>query len=125
MRQLGFKNVIGVNFGAGSPVSAAANMRAYIWYQMREWLKLGAIGKDQNLEIELTGPGYQHNAQTSIVLESKESMKKRGISSPNHGDALACTFASQVLVSRPSKPYARRDREIMRLRSGCSTAWMA
>jgi hypothetical protein len=33
---------------------------------------------------------------SQIILEKKEDMKKRGLSSPDNGDALALTFALPV-----------------------------
>ena len=56
----------------------------------------GAIPDDQRLELDLTGPGFRHNNRDQLVLESKEDMAKRGLASPDDGDALALTFARPV-----------------------------
>ncbi len=96
LRQLGFRNVVDVQFGGGSPDPTIANMRAYMWSKMREWLKQGAIDGSPALEMDLTGPGYRHDRQDRLLLESKEEMKKRGVDSPDDGDALALTFAQPV-----------------------------
>lgn len=127
MRQLfPGRAIIQVQFGSSSPLQACAQMRAYIWYQMREWLKIGSIGNDLNLEMELTGPGFKHNAQSAIVLESKEDMKKRGIMSPNHADALATTFAQAVGARRQtSGKREARDEKVRQLSQGCTEMWMA
>lgn len=125
LRQMGYRNVYGVQFGAKSPVNHCLNMRAYIWFQMRDWLKLGCIGKDNNLELELVGPGYSHNAQSAIQLESKESMKKRGIGSPDDADALACTFAQMIAMKRPASAGTIKEIKLRQLRERCSNAWMA
>ncbi len=101
LRQMGHANVIEIQFGAASPDRHDANMRAYIWRRMREWLGRGMVDADAQLEADLTGPGYGHDKHDRLVLESKESMKRRGLSSPDHGDALALTFAS-VVVARES-----------------------
>lgn len=124
MRQMGYKNTIGVQFGGKSPITATANMRAYIWYQMRDWLKTGSIGDDKDLEQQLVLPGYSHNAYSAILLESKEQLKKRGEDSPDDADALAVTFA-QTVVKRPknSGSSARSDK-IRRLRANSSAPWM-
>jgi hypothetical protein len=71
-------------------------MRSYIWSKTRDWLGHGAIGHSPQLEIDLTGPYYHHNSHDQIVLEAKEDMKKRGLDSPDSGDALALTFAQPV-----------------------------
>ena len=93
LRQMGHRNVMEIQFGAESPDPKLANMRAYMWSRTRDWLRLGAIDSLPELEVDLTGPGYHHDKRDRLVLESKDSMKARGLSSPDHGDALALTFA--------------------------------
>jgi hypothetical protein len=125
MRQLGFRNIIGVQFGQKSPATHCVNMRAYIWFMMRDWLKTGAIGKDSQLEMELTAPGYSHNAQSAILLESKESMKKRGVGSPDDADALAVTFAQIIAATRPMGFNGMRDAIVRSMHETCENSWMA
>ena len=93
LHQLGFRNVVEVQFGAKPPDFHYANHRAWMWSQMKDWLTHGAIDPDPRLETDLTGPGYHHDKQDRVVLESKEDMKKRGLDSPDDGDALELTFA--------------------------------
>jgi hypothetical protein len=85
-----------VQFGGESPDPLYANMRAFIWGRMRDWLATGAIDTTPDLEMDLTGPGYFHDKRDRLLLESKEAMKKRGLASPDDGDALALTFAQMV-----------------------------
>ncbi len=109
LRQLGYTNVTDVQFGGESVNDPkCANMRAFMWMQLRNWLKIGAIPNDPRLEQDLTGPGYGHDKRDRIVLESKEHMKGRGVASPDDGDALALTFAAQV--------GTRNARQVMRSR---------
>lgn len=75
----------------------AANKRAEMWSNMREWLKGGRIPSKQRLFDDLIGPEYSFNSEQAIILERKEDMKKRGLSSPDWADALACTFAEPVM----------------------------
>lgn len=99
LKQLGHENFVEVQFGERAPDDRHyANMRAWMWSQMRDWLGArGAIDSDRMLETDLTGVGLGKPDKTDrIVLESKESMKKRGLSSPDDGDALAMTFAAPV-----------------------------
>ena len=96
LRQMGHRNVVEVQFGARSPDEKYANMRAWMWAKLRDWLQYGAIDKDPRLELDLTSPGYHHDRHDRLVLESKEDMKKRGVDSPDDGDALALTFAASV-----------------------------
>lgn len=110
LRQLGHKNVVDVQFGGESPESKIANMRAYMWSKLRDWLAAGgAIDTLPALETDLTGPGYFHDKGDRLLLESKEQMKKRGLDSPDDGDALALTFAQVVhpAANKPAPPPYR------------------
>ncbi len=102
LRQMGCP-VIGVQFGGGSddPLTGsdgakAANKRAEIWVKMKAWLKGGAIEDSLTLETDLTGVEYAYNIRNEVQLEKKEDMKKRGLASPDEGDALALTFSYDV-----------------------------
>jgi hypothetical protein len=119
-RQLGQLNVIEISFGAAAPDHRCANMRAYMWMRMRDWLTGGAIDKrDTRLETDLAGPEFHHNREDQLVLEAKESMQKRGLDSPDDGDALALTFAQVVAPSAPPPP-PRKSRT-----RGTPHSWMA
>jgi hypothetical protein len=97
-RQLGHTNVVEVRFGAICPDPVHfANMRAWMWSLVREFLQHGAIDKDTRLATDLAGPAVKMDKQDRICLESKEEMEKRGLDSPDDGDALALTFAHPVL----------------------------
>jgi hypothetical protein len=97
LRALGFNNVHETNFGqTHTPDRSKANMRAYMWDQMKDWLLHGAIPDDEKLATDLSGPGYHINRSNQLVLESKVDMQKRGQASPDDGDALCLTFAQNV-----------------------------
>ena len=88
-------------FGSKSPDEAWADLRTWMWAQMRDWLPGGCLDDSKELLVDLPAPEYDFVGRSSTVrLEPKESMKDRGFASPDDGDALACTFA---------KTYARRD----------------
>jgi hypothetical protein len=107
LRSLGVP-VIGVNFGSkpgGRPAgSLVANKRAEMYVLLRDWLaRSGAIendldsGEENNLAQQLIQIEYGFNARDEILLEDKESMRRRGIASPDDADALALTFAFPVI----------------------------
>lgn len=103
LRQLGYRQVHEINFGGISPDPHQSNMRCYMWQKMKDWLLWGAIDRDHRLETDLSGVGKrQENKRQQLVLESKEDMKKRGLDSPDDGDALALTFAMPISV-QPKK----------------------
>jgi hypothetical protein len=118
LRQLGHRNVIDVGFGNESPEATYANMRAYMWGKMRDWLQTGAIENSPALETDLTGPGYGHDKRDRVILEPKEAMKKRGLDSPDDADALALTFAQVVKAPRAAPPSGGSFED-------SSLAWMA
>jgi hypothetical protein len=98
LRQMGYTQVFEVNFGGEAPDKAHdANMRASMWRAMKEWLPTGAIDQnDHRLAMDLQAPGFHLNKKNQLVLEAKESMQKRGIASPDDGDALALTWGGRV-----------------------------
>ena len=108
LHTLGFKNVHEVSFGGQSPDRHQANMRAYMWNEMKDWLLKGAIDSDSRLEIGLSGPGYHINRSNKLVLESKQEMQKRGEASPDDADGLALTFAQKVapVIVKPRSRFA-------------------
>lgn len=111
LRMLGYKQVHEVNFGAESPDPTCANMRACMWKRGKDWLPKGAIDKmDHRLATDFGAPGYHLNQKNKLVLESKESMQKRGVASPDDGDAHMLTFAQAVKVGarRPEPGHGRQ-----------------
>jgi hypothetical protein len=101
LRALGFQNVREVNFGADSPDQHYAYYRDYMWGMTKQWLiDGGAIDDNRELKLDLAGPLLVPDLKQRVKLESKEFMKKRGVDSPDDGDALALTFAAPVAVQR-------------------------
>lgn len=96
LRQLGH-DVIEVAFG-GKPIDPKyLNKRAEMWFEVREWIKLGgAIPNMVDLKQDLSAPIYWFDAAGRIQLEPKDDIKKRGLPSPDLADALALTFAQPV-----------------------------
>jgi hypothetical protein len=85
------------------------NKRAEVWGLMRDWLPGADIPDDPELDTDLTGVQYGFSRTQQIQLESKDDMKKRGLSSPDAGDMLAMTFGVKVAPkSKPSAPPIRR-----------------
>jgi hypothetical protein len=100
----GFQGQIHPFHGAApaNDVSGYFNRRAEIWGLMRAALKEGMeIPDDPELEEDLTGPEYGFSAGEQVQLEKKDDMKKRGLRSPDMGDALAMTWAVRLMKRRP------------------------
>jgi hypothetical protein len=74
-----------------------ANMRAYIWGRMRAALKYLCLPHSPALKEQLCAPEYSFSRTTdAILLEPKESLRRRGEVSPDQADALACTFGGEI-----------------------------
>ena len=125
LRQLGF-SPIEVQFGSkANDPRRYANKRAEIWSLMREWLKGGALPKRDDLISDLVNVEYSYTTADAILLESKQSMKARGLPSPDIADAIALTFAVVAPLVRPGeavrplqlgetyRPYAYLERSSM------------
>ena len=98
--------VIEVNFGSAARKELQyANKRAEMWGDLRDWLATGVIDADQQLSDDLQGPEYAFDKDGRILLERKEDMKRRGVASPDDGDALALTFA--MPIQRTDMPTSR------------------
>lgn len=88
--------LVAVNFGA-RPYDAQKykNKKAEMWGLMNEWLNEFpcSIPDSDELHADLTGAKYAIDSNSRLIIESKESMKKRGIRSSDTSDALCLTFA--------------------------------
>ena len=73
-----------------------ANKRAEMWGHMKEWCRFGCLPDDRELRADLTAVDYGYDAADAIRLEKKDDMRRRGLASPDDGDALALTFAYPV-----------------------------
>lgn len=121
LQGLGFTQTFEVNFGGASPDKHYYNHRAYVWGMMKNWLDMGAIPDEEKLAQQFSSPGF-HDRNGKIVLESKEAMAKRRISSPDYADALACTFSRKVgPVSFEKPPAPKRS---WNDGTSSSTSWM-
>lgn len=128
--------VVGVNFGSeaqeptlllddGSETPGPKNRRAEMWMRSRDWLMdpLGVDIPDEPMfQSDAVGPTYKYDSNQRLILESKESMRKRGIRSPDVWDAVALTFAEPVYEKQGVKTE-KRDTYTQARR--VSTGWMA
>lgn len=87
------------------------NKRVEMWAQMRQWLRIGAIPDDMELEADLTGIEYGYDADNATQLERVEDMKKRGLASPDNATALALTFAEPVAPKSDQTAIMRGDKQ--------------
>lgn len=107
LRERGYK-VYEVQFGGESGDPTYADHRTEMWGKLRDWLPGGMIDGSQGLADDLTGPEYEFvGREDRIKLESKDKMKRRGLASPNHADALALTF--HLTIARHDNKLSRKN----------------
>jgi hypothetical protein len=106
---------IEVRFG-DAPVSRRsewATRGSELWAMMREWLPNGMLEASDALARELTNRTWRWYGREDgrKILESKASMKARGVGSPDAADALALTFAASPV--RRDSPLVRGIRPMV------------
>lgn len=89
--------VIEVNFGGKAKNEQDFYNKAAEMYQaMKDWLPTAYLDDDSELADDLAGREYGFDKDGRLQLEKKDDMKKRGLPSPDDGDALALTFAEPI-----------------------------
>jgi hypothetical protein len=107
LRQLGH-SVIEVNFGGKPADESYVNKRSEMWDEMSKWLNAGGcLPNNVDLKTDLCVPTYKFDAANRFLLESKDDIRKRGMRSPDIGDALALTFAYPVATRTPQDVLAQ------------------
>lgn len=106
MREQQFE-VSGVNVAEKSRRDDCKNLRAELWYLMKEWLKEGHLTEE--FRESLLAPQYSFDSNGKLILERKEDIKKRGLKSPDEGDGLALSFypRNPIKVERMLHPQRR------------------
>lgn len=122
------KNLIEFH-GNATPDNTAKyyNKRAEVWGLMRDAIQAGMeIPNDAELAHQLTSIRYSYSNDQKIMLEKKDSLKLRGYSSPDLGDAFAMSYSVQLLApSEESKEFqSRLLRSEVQYRSGQDQGWM-
>ena len=84
------EDVVEVGNGNVKACDLYENMTSYLWGIVREKMRSGIlmIENDSDLIGQFSCRKYKLTSRGKIVLESKEEMKKRGISSPDRADAV-------------------------------------
>ena len=115
--ELGHGEIVqAINFGE-SPLDQDryVNKRAEMWGQMKEWLTMAPveIPDTDSLHSDLCAVKYSYDSLNRLKIEPKESMKKRGLRSPDEADALALTFAIPSTVHKTKNKSESIARDMM------------
>lgn len=99
--QLGFEDrVIPVNFAGKTYDTLYHRKKDEIWGRMKAFMTSRELPPDlpddEILARDLSAPTFEINDRGQMVIEGKKSLKKRGFSSTDYGDALALTFSEEL-----------------------------
>ncbi len=100
LREQGYR-VQGINVGRPAQQSQLfANLRAEGYWRLRELFASGALRIPQDAELmgELAALRFGYDSQGRVLLESKDTMRSRGLPSPDKADALMMSFLEQPRV---------------------------
>lgn len=124
LREIGLP-VIGVNVSETKGISDANNrLKDELWWKAKLWFDGLDVclpeGESTELLVqELSSPTYEHTSAGKLILESKDSLAKRGIRSTDLADAFVLTFHGALIENE----IEQRDRYRRRRTSGGS--WMS
>ena len=89
--------IVGVNNGSRANENEKyLNKGAEMWFYMREKIQSIKIPNDNDLIAQLSTRKYAVNSAGKHVVESKEHMKSRGLTSPDRADAAILTLHSLI-----------------------------
>ena len=93
----------------GKPGGGPANRRAELWSNMKGALQgRFAFPDSDTLQADLTSVGYKYMSDGKLLLEAKIDMRKRGLPSPDEGDAVALCFTEPQGSPIPRNSQHRR-----------------
>jgi hypothetical protein len=116
--------VRGVNVGESPASNDGKHMRLRdeLWWRCREWFAARdvSIPEDARLMSELTAVQYGFQSNGKLKVEDKDSLRRRGMKSPDVADALVLTFAGGLDRPAAEKRYERYSR-----RGAGGSSWMS
>jgi phage terminase large subunit len=96
LREMGLPAVsVNVSELPANPNSIGDRLRDDLWLQLRAALETRefVLPNDERLRAELIMPRIKYTSTGKTKVESKDSMRSRGVASPNCADSLVLTFA--------------------------------
>jgi hypothetical protein len=96
LNEMGYSFVQGVNVArTANDKERFGNLRAELWSEMKDWFtgELSvSIPDDDSLHADLCSLGFKHRSNGQLLIEDKDSLRKRGLPSCDTADALMLTF---------------------------------
>jgi len=100
-----------------SVVGRYVRLRDELWDRCREWLasRVVRLPKDDRLRDGLASPRFTFDSNGRLRVESKDSMRSRGLASPDEADALNLTFTQAGLSVSSGMTSGLYDSQPMRI----------
>lgn len=79
--------------------------------ELKKWLENKPCSlppNDEELKADMTVAGYTYDSSRRLVIESKEKIRARGLSSPDKKDAVKLTFAVGIAPKREKRTPRRK-----------------
>lgn len=120
MRHKGYKVLDVVSNSKAFRRDKFVNKRAEMWFTVREMLRKGTLNipDDDVLIGQLSSPKYKFDSKGRYLMERKEDMKKRGLSSPDRADALILSCA----IDKDYASFIIKDEDESRSKPGTVAA---
>jgi hypothetical protein len=82
-----------------------------MWSNLKAVLEQGrfSLPDRDSLQADLVSCGYKYRSDGKLLLESKEDMRRRGVPSPDEGDAVALCFSEPSGGAFPHNKNFNRD----------------
>ena len=110
--------VLGINVSESpSTTGRYARLRDELWVLCKEWLNTRAVRlpRHEQLRDDLVMPRYNFLSDGRLQVESKNSMRSRGLPSCDYADALNLTFCQQGLGVGAGMSGGLHDRQPIRM----------
>ena len=111
-------SVVGRSFGEASPEPDCFNMRAWLYRQLRDWVRDGgSLPNHRGLREDLMGTEWFSDDRGRWKLRSKDEIKDNIGRSPDFADAVALSCGGEkdtgAIPRRPSRTYGGLSKMIL------------
>lgn len=98
------------NNNRAKTVKLYKNVITEMWFYMREFLSTGVLEYDDKMFLQLRSRRYGFNSDGRMMVESKDNVKKRGLTSPDRADGMLLTCYS--LLGKDSRLQVVREKGV-------------
>lgn len=113
-RAMPWCTMVGFNGGRAARDGIYANRRSEAYLRVRRtWFDQDAVRLPyhRQLRADLLAPTYGFNATSKLQVERKEQLERRGVESPDYGDAVLMAFVNDWTQDAPQLVEPTRDQD--------------